>query len=152
MNPNPTWVEDGVDENEDEEEEEAQGGKEDESKLAIKWTEDDEKNLMDLGTSELERNQCLENLISRRWAWKNMRLVAEKNLINLDGADLPHLGLCRKFVPCSVCVGSGFLPLELKCFPLEYENRVWNTRFPTETRLLLARFQRAKSSLMDSIC
>ena len=89
MNPNPTWVEDGVDENEDEEEEEAQGGKEDESKLAIKWTEDDEKNLMDLRTSELERNQCLENLISRRWAWKNMRLVAEKNLINLDGADLP---------------------------------------------------------------
>nr|POF25279.1 hypothetical protein CFP56_48293 [Quercus suber] len=82
-------VEDGVDENEDEEEEEAQGGKEDESKSAIKWTEDDEKNLMDLGTSELERNQRLENLISRRRARKNMRLVAEKNLIDLDGADLP---------------------------------------------------------------
>ena len=82
-------VEDGVDDNEDEEEEEAQGGKEDESKSAIKWTEDDEKNLMDLGTSELERNQRLENLISRRRARKNMRLVAEKNLIDLDGADLP---------------------------------------------------------------
>ncbi|KAK7855480.1 hypothetical protein CFP56_027799 [Quercus suber] len=37
----------------------------------------------------LERNQRLENLISRRRARKNMRLVAEKNLIDLDGADLP---------------------------------------------------------------
>ena len=82
-------VEDGVDENEDdEEEEEAQGGKEDESKSAIKWTEDDQKNLMDLGTSELERNQRLENLIARRRARKNMRLMTEKNLIDLDGADL----------------------------------------------------------------
>ncbi|KAF5473139.1 hypothetical protein F2P56_009775 [Juglans regia] len=79
--------EDGADENEDDEEE-AQGGKEDESKSAIKWTEDDQKNLMDLGTSELERNQRLENLIARRRARKNMRLMAEKNLIDLDGADL----------------------------------------------------------------
>jgi hypothetical protein len=83
-------VEDGVDENEDdEEEEEVHGVKEDESKSAIKWTEDDEKNLMDLGTSELERNQRLENLIARRRARKNMRLVAEKNLIDLDVVDLP---------------------------------------------------------------
>lgn len=82
-------VEDGVDENEDDEEEGAQGGKEDESKSAIKWTEDDQKNLMDLGTSELERNQRLENLIARRRARKNMRLMTEKNLIDLDGADLP---------------------------------------------------------------
>ncbi|KAG2687478.1 hypothetical protein I3760_09G052800 [Carya illinoinensis] len=81
--------EDGVDENEDDEEEEARGGKEDESKSAIKWTEDDQKNLMDLGTSELERNQRLENLIARRRARKNMRLMTEKNLIDLDGADLP---------------------------------------------------------------
>ncbi|KAB1223100.1 hypothetical protein CJ030_MR2G013659 [Morella rubra] len=84
--------EDGADENEDdeeEEEEEAQGGKEDESKSAIKWTEDDQKNLMDLGTSELERNQRLYNLIARRRARKNMRLMAEKNLIDLDATDLP---------------------------------------------------------------
>ncbi|KAF5474330.1 hypothetical protein F2P56_006239 [Juglans regia] len=81
--------EDGVEENEDDEEEEAHGGKEDESKSAIKWTEDDQKNLMDLGTSELERNQRLENLIARRRARKNTRLMTEKNLIDLDGADLP---------------------------------------------------------------
>ncbi|KAG6635141.1 hypothetical protein CIPAW_11G022800 [Carya illinoinensis] len=72
--------EDGIDENEDDKEE-AQGGKEDESKSAIKWTEDDQKNLMDLGTSELERNLHLENFIARRRSRKNMRLMAEKNLI-----------------------------------------------------------------------
>ena len=38
------------------------------------------------------------------------------------------LGSCRKFVPCSGFV----LPLELEYFTLEYETRVWNTRFPTK--------------------
>lgn len=75
--------EDGVDEHDDEEEE---GGKEDESKAAIKWTEDDQKNLMDLGTSELERNQRLENLIARR---RVRRMMTEKNLIDLESSDLP---------------------------------------------------------------
>jgi len=77
---------DGIDERDDEEEEEATGGKEDESKSAIKWTEDDQKNLMDLGNLELERNTRLENLIARRRA---RRLVSEKNLIDLDFADIP---------------------------------------------------------------
>ncbi|PON55727.1 hypothetical protein TorRG33x02_298560 [Trema orientale] len=79
--------EDGADDNDDDEE--AHVGKEDESKSAIKWTEDDQKNLMDLGTSELERNQRLENLIARRRARKSFKLVAEKNLIDLESADLP---------------------------------------------------------------
>jgi hypothetical protein len=79
--------EDGDDDNDNEEE--AQGSKEDESKSAIKWTEDDQKNLMDLGTLELERNQRLESLIARRRARRNMRLMAEKNLIDLDAADIP---------------------------------------------------------------
>ena len=78
---------DGIDEPDDEEEEEAAGGKEeDESKSAIKWTEDDQKNLMDLGNLELERNKRLENLIARRRA---RRLMTEKNLIDLDCADIP---------------------------------------------------------------
>ncbi|GKV47248.1 hypothetical protein SLEP1_g54165 [Rubroshorea leprosula] len=80
------------DDEEEEEEEEGEvekGDEEDGSKSAIKWTEDDQKNLMDLGTSELERNQRLENLIARRRARKSMKLMAEKNLIDLDGADLP---------------------------------------------------------------
>ncbi|KAK4849917.1 hypothetical protein QYF36_002083 [Acer negundo] len=82
----------GEDDNDDDEEEEgegAKGGNEDESKSAIKWTEVDQKNLMDLGTLELERNQRLENLIARRRARKTMRLMAEKNLIDLESADFP---------------------------------------------------------------
>ncbi|XP_065854460.1 uncharacterized protein [Euphorbia lathyris] len=77
--------EDGDDDNE-EEEEEGPRGKDD----AIKWTEDDQKNLMDLGTSDLERNIRLESLIVRRRARSNLKMLAEKNLIDLDGADLPH--------------------------------------------------------------
>ncbi|GFZ09368.1 hypothetical protein Acr_20g0011760 [Actinidia rufa] len=74
------------DNDDDEEEEEIQGGKDEAVKSAITWTEDDQKNLMDLGTSELERNQRLENLIARRRA---RRMMTEKNLIDLDSADLP---------------------------------------------------------------
>lgn len=75
------------DENEDgEDEEDAQ---EDKTKSAITWTEEDEKNLMDLGSSEIERNQRLENLILRRRARKTTNLFAERNLIDLDSSDLP---------------------------------------------------------------
>ncbi|KAG5232902.1 Uro-adherence factor [Salix suchowensis] len=80
---------DNDNDNDNDNEEEAQGSKEDESKSAIKWTEDDQKNLMDLGTLEIERNQRLESLIARRRARRNMRLMAEKNLIDLDAADIP---------------------------------------------------------------
>lgn len=75
-------------EEEEEEEEESQRGKEDESKSVITWTEADQRNLMDLGTSELERNQRLENLIARRRA-RNLRTLTEKNLIDFDSDDLP---------------------------------------------------------------
>ncbi|KAA8519018.1 hypothetical protein F0562_016208 [Nyssa sinensis] len=75
-------------EDDDAEEEETQGGKEDGTKSAITWTEDDQKNLMDLGTSELERNQRLESLIARRRARKDLRMMAEKNLIDLESSDI----------------------------------------------------------------
>ncbi|KAG6430948.1 hypothetical protein SASPL_109022 [Salvia splendens] len=80
------------DENEDiEDEEDAQGDKDKEMKSAITWTEQDQKNLMDLGSSEIERNQRLENLILRRRARKNTSssLFAERNLIDLESTDLP---------------------------------------------------------------
>ncbi|XP_038883255.1 uncharacterized protein LOC120074258 isoform X2 [Benincasa hispida] len=78
------------DEDDDDDDDEGmQEEKEDESKSAIKWTEDDQKNLMDLGSLELERNQRLENLIARRRARNNLRMLAGKNLIDLDGFDLP---------------------------------------------------------------
>ncbi|GER51964.1 unnamed protein product, partial [Striga asiatica] len=62
-------------------EEEIEGG----SNSAITWTEEDQKNLMDLGSSEIERNQRLENLILRRRARKSV----ERNLIDLEGIDYP---------------------------------------------------------------
>ncbi|KAL1195518.1 hypothetical protein V5N11_030785 [Cardamine amara subsp. amara] len=76
-------------EEDEEEEEEEEKKKDDESKSAIKWTEADQKNVMDLGSLELERNQRLENLIARRRARHNMRLMAERNLIDFDSADIP---------------------------------------------------------------
>ncbi|KAI3514454.1 hypothetical protein L1887_12866 [Cichorium endivia] len=80
--------EDGEDE-EEEDKESKHRDKEDEPRSAITWTEDDQKNLMNLGTSEMERNRRLENLIARRRARKTMRMQAEKNLIDLESADLP---------------------------------------------------------------
>ncbi|KAI4348526.1 hypothetical protein L6164_009239 [Bauhinia variegata] len=80
--------EDGADVPDDEEEEEMEAGKEDDSKSAIKWTEDDQKSLLDLGNLELERNRHLENLIARRRATKNLSMITEMNLIDLESADL----------------------------------------------------------------
>ncbi|CAI9779583.1 unnamed protein product [Fraxinus pennsylvanica] len=78
------------DDNEDAEyEEDTLGDKEEQKKPAITWTEEDQKNLMDLGSSELERNQRLENLIARRRARKNMSMLLERNLIDLESVDLP---------------------------------------------------------------
>ncbi|CAL0323356.1 unnamed protein product [Lupinus luteus] len=77
---------DGVDERDNEEEEEMEGGKDDEIKYAIKWTKYNQRNLLDLQSLELERNQWLENLIARRRA---RRLMVEKNLIDLDSVDIP---------------------------------------------------------------
>ncbi|KAK8520086.1 hypothetical protein V6N13_031446 [Hibiscus sabdariffa] len=73
----------------EEEGEGAKGDKEDESKSAIKWTEDDQKILLDLGTLEVERNLRLDKLIARRRARKSTRLMAEMNLIDFDSADIP---------------------------------------------------------------
>ncbi|KZV33923.1 hypothetical protein F511_04148 [Dorcoceras hygrometricum] len=75
--------------NEDgEDEDDLQGDEQGQMKSAITWTEEDQKNLMDLGSSEIERNQRLENLILRRRARKNMSMVPERNLIDLESFDL----------------------------------------------------------------
>ncbi|KAL6619025.1 hypothetical protein ACP70R_034164 [Stipagrostis hirtigluma subsp. patula] len=47
---------------------------------AILWTADDEKNVMDLGYSEIERNRRLEILMEKRKSRKHMR-------VELDGSD-----------------------------------------------------------------
>ncbi|CAA7059393.1 unnamed protein product [Microthlaspi erraticum] len=86
---NENEEEDEEDEEDEGEEEEKKEEKDDENKSAIKWTEADQKNVMDLGSLELERNQRLENLIARRRARHNMRVMAERNLIDFDSADIP---------------------------------------------------------------
>nr|GMD85617.1 kinesin-related protein 4-like isoform X6 [Ipomoea batatas] len=63
--------------------------KEEGDRFGITWTEDDQKVIMDLGSSELERNQRLESLIAKRKAQKNMKAVAERNLLDLGSVDLP---------------------------------------------------------------
>ncbi|KAL2502062.1 uncharacterized protein Fot_35910 [Forsythia ovata] len=57
-------------------------------KSAITWTEEDQKNLMDLGSSEIERNQQLEKLLARRRARKNMSMLLEKDMIDFESSDL----------------------------------------------------------------
>ncbi|KAL5580802.1 hypothetical protein UlMin_013244 [Ulmus minor] len=59
-----------------EEEDEEDGGNK-----AVEWTEDDQKNLMDLGLSEIERNKRLESLIAKRRARKLFRMQVEKALV-----------------------------------------------------------------------
>lgn len=70
------------DNQDDDEDEDAQ--KDDGNEKVVKWTEDDQKNLMDLGTSEMERNMRLENLIAKRIARKSIIPEIVSNLIDLD--------------------------------------------------------------------
>ncbi|GAA0153037.1 hypothetical protein LIER_11364 [Lithospermum erythrorhizon] len=95
-NESSSEMDDDTDEKEElkvgeDDEEELIVNKEDQTKCTITWTEEDQKNLMDLGTSELERNRRLENLIARRRARRCMTTVTERNLIDLDGTDPPFL-------------------------------------------------------------
>lgn len=64
-----------------EDDDEEEDAKED-VKNAMEWTENDQKNLMDLGNSEMERNRRLESLIARRRARKLLKLQVENGLID----------------------------------------------------------------------
>ncbi|CAL9127708.1 unnamed protein product [Musa textilis] len=65
---------------ENQDEEEAQKEKDEGGKAAVRWTADDQRNLVNLGNSELERNRRLETLLAKREA----RKVLQRNLIDLD--------------------------------------------------------------------
>ncbi|KAF3439546.1 hypothetical protein FNV43_RR17824 [Rhamnella rubrinervis] len=71
-----------LEDGEDDEEEETQ----EDGNNAMEWTEDDEKNLMDLGLSEIERNKRLESLISKRRARKIFKMQVEKAFHHLDSS------------------------------------------------------------------
>ncbi|KAK7301798.1 hypothetical protein RJT34_12673 [Clitoria ternatea] len=47
----------------------------------IEWTEDDQKNIMNIGISEMERNKRLESLIARRKERKQSMIQHENNLV-----------------------------------------------------------------------
>lgn len=70
-------------------EEEIYADHDDDVKSAVSWTDDDHKNVINLGSSDLERNQRLENLIATRSLRKSMKIMAERNLIDLEGIDRP---------------------------------------------------------------
>ncbi|WRX34938.1 hypothetical protein QQP08_027858 [Theobroma cacao] len=76
-----------LEEGEDEDEEEVQ----EEGNKAVEWTDDDQKNLMDLGFSELERNKRLESLIAKRRARKLLKMAVEKTLMDRDGNPLSQI-------------------------------------------------------------
>ncbi|KAL5226935.1 hypothetical protein ABZP36_015200 [Zizania latifolia] len=61
--------------------------KDDGKEAAFIWTADDEKNLMDLGYSEMERNRRLELLMARRRSRKNIRFEIDNNLVDSDSND-----------------------------------------------------------------
>lgn len=71
-----------LEDGEDDEEEDAH----EDGNNAMEWTEDDEKNLTDLGLSEIERNMRLESLIAKRRARKIFKMHVEKALNQLDSA------------------------------------------------------------------
>ncbi|XP_057770316.1 uncharacterized protein LOC130990133 [Salvia miltiorrhiza] len=68
----------------DDDVEEGQDDEEDHTKSVITWTEEDQKNLMEVGNSELERNQRLERILRRR---RNRSMVPEINLMNFENPD-----------------------------------------------------------------
>ncbi|KAK7289754.1 hypothetical protein RIF29_03662 [Crotalaria pallida] len=76
-----------IEDGDDEDEEDAQ---EDRNK-AIEWNEDDQKNLMDLGFSEIERNRRLETLIARRRARKLMKGQVENNPTDKKSTNPSHI-------------------------------------------------------------
>ncbi|KAG6399537.1 hypothetical protein SASPL_141018 [Salvia splendens] len=57
---------------------------EDHTKSVITWTEEDQKNLMEVGNSEIERNQRLERILTRR---RNRSMIPEINLMELENSD-----------------------------------------------------------------
>ncbi|XP_028053319.1 uncharacterized protein LOC114257732 isoform X3 [Camellia sinensis] len=71
------------DDAEDEDEEEAQ----EDGNKAVEWTEVDQKNLMDLGISEMERNKRLESLIAKRRARKLLSIQVRRTLMNMGSND-----------------------------------------------------------------
>ncbi|KAA8543766.1 hypothetical protein F0562_022057 [Nyssa sinensis] len=79
---------------EDDDEEEAH----EDGKKAVEWTEDDQKNLMDLGISEIERNRRLESLIAKRRARKMLSMQVRRTLMSVGNND-PRSQIASILIP-----------------------------------------------------
>ncbi|KAL3530848.1 hypothetical protein ACH5RR_010170 [Cinchona calisaya] len=82
----------------DSSEEEGDERDREENNKAVQWTKDDQKNLMDLGISEMERNKRLESLIARRKVRKLMSLQARRALMK-GGSSAPFGHITPLMVP-----------------------------------------------------
>lgn len=68
--------------------EEDEANDQEKNKLVVEWTDYDQKNLMDLGSSEIERNKRLESLIAKRRARKMFSMQPRRNnLYSFDQHD-----------------------------------------------------------------
>ncbi|KAJ4826207.1 hypothetical protein Tsubulata_005762 [Turnera subulata] len=87
----------GISETELESSDSEEEGPQERAKKPVEWTEDDQKNLMDLGFSEIERNKRLESLIARRRARKLFKMNTEKCLLDMDVGppQIAHLLVAR---------------------------------------------------------
>ncbi|WZY92926.1 hypothetical protein YC2023_065255 [Brassica napus] len=78
----------------EEEEEEEEEEEKETNTVIVAWTEDDQKNLMDLGTSDIERNKRLENLMTRRRSRRLFLLAAERSLMDME---VPRICIGRNY-------------------------------------------------------
>ncbi|KAK8967413.1 hypothetical protein KSP40_PGU009808 [Platanthera guangdongensis] len=76
------------DEDSTEQEDERKSEESGASNKVVTWTADDQKNVMDLGSSDQERNRRLESLIARRRARKNQIIIFERDLIDFQSNDM----------------------------------------------------------------
>ncbi|KAK4351584.1 hypothetical protein RND71_030897 [Anisodus tanguticus] len=75
----------------------------------LQWKDDDEKNLMDLGLSEIERTKRLESLMARRRARKMLSLQVRRSLMNI-GCKETFAPISSIFIPKNKESPSPFSP------------------------------------------
>ncbi|KAJ1686087.1 hypothetical protein LUZ63_017477 [Rhynchospora breviuscula] len=66
------------------------------ARKVVAWTADDQKNLLSVGSSEIEKNTRLEHVIARR---KAVRKLLERDLIDLEGMDSSQLQIQPVIAP-----------------------------------------------------
>ncbi|CAL0335020.1 unnamed protein product [Lupinus luteus] len=78
-------------EDEDDDDDDEDVRSEEDRNKAIEWNEDDQKNLMVLGFSEMEKNKRLESLIARRREGKLMKMQLENGIIDKKSIAPNHI-------------------------------------------------------------